>query len=158
MSDYLSRATWHPGPLMGGDGGLHEIKQALWRLELAFAVLQESVLQQINQLKTTQSQETATIASGAVSLPLLGGPSVRVLIVDTEGAAALDELNTINNTRASDIVIVKAANAARTVRLTENGNLKVGEPIPTFDLLDTVDAATFVSDGTNLYAMALRNN
>lgn len=149
---------WTPGPLHGPDAGVFEIKRALWRLEQMLEVMQEELRQQLTLVKPTQAAASATISGGSVTLANLGGPSIRVLTVDTEGAASTDDLDTIGGTRATDIIIIRIANNSRSVQLTENGNLRLGRPIPTFLLDSTNDAATFVSDGTNLYALALRNN
>lgn len=58
-----------------------------------------------------------TIASGAVT------PTTDFHIVDTEGDAATDDLDTINNGVNGMVLRLQAANGARTVVLTEAGNI-----------------------------------
>lgn len=63
-----------------------------------------------------------TIASGAIT------PDVRysLITVDTEAAAATDDLLTINSGNVGDIIYLRAANAARTVTLKhQTGNISM---------------------------------
>lgn len=101
--------------------------------------------------------EEQTIASGVVTLNPSSSPRMRVVTVDTEADAATDDVDTIDGSNVDDFVIVKSADSSHDVRLTNAGNLKLGA-FGAFTLLTTDDRATFHSDGTNLYAVSLRNN
>lgn len=76
--------------------------------------------------------ESVTIAAGVIAIT---GNFIRV---DTEGAGASDDLNTINGGRENDIIYIQAANAARTVVAKDGaGNLALTGDI-------TLDAASDV--------------
>jgi len=95
---------------------------------------------------------TATIATGAITVPA-GHKSI---IVDTEGAAASDDLDTISGTSAGDVIVFRAANDARTVVFKDGtGNLKLSGD---FSLDNADDTITLVSDGTNLRQVSNANN
>lgn len=65
---------------------------------------------------TSNSQ---TIASGVIT------GAYSYIIVDTEGAAASDSLDTVNGCDQGDIIILRAASSARTVIITDNtGNIQ----------------------------------
>jgi hypothetical protein len=75
-----------------------------------------------------------TIATGAITIT---GNSVRV---DTEGAAASDDLDTINGGKDGDIIVVCAANAGRTVVMKDaTGNMQLAGD---FSLGETEDTIT----------------
>jgi hypothetical protein len=101
------------------------------------------------------ASEEQVISSGEIELS--SGPQVRVVVVDTESAAATDDLDTIDGTRVDDLLILMSADSARDVRLTTAGNLKLGA-FGSFTLLTVNDRALFHSDGTDLNAISLRNN
>ena len=61
--------------------------------------------------------QNVTIASGAVAV------SGELIRVDTEGAAASDDLDTINGGADGMRIVVRAASGSRSVTLTENGNI-----------------------------------
>jgi len=65
------------------------------------------------------TQEALTIATGAVV------PTVAIFTVDTEGAAATDDLDTITQTNlpAGSLIYVRCADNSRVVTLTMAGNL-----------------------------------
>lgn len=65
------------------------------------------------------TQEALTIATGAVV------PTVALFTVDTEGAAATDDLDTITQTNlpAGSLILVRCTDNARVVTLTIAGNL-----------------------------------
>ena len=66
-----------------------------------------------------QAQEALTIATGAVT------PTGALFAVDTEGAAATDDLDTITltNLPAGSLMIVRSADASRVVTITTAGNI-----------------------------------
>ncbi len=81
----------------------------------------------------------------------------RTLIkVDTEGAAATDNLSTISGGNAGDMLILGAVNDARTIVLKDGvGNLRLAGDCS----LDNVDdRIVLLYDGTNWYELARSNN
>lgn len=84
-----------------------------------------------------------TIASGAITV------TQGLHTVDTEGDAATDNLDTINGLAAGQIVVLRAANGARDVVLT-NGVGNVYTPNGTSATLSsTTQGLLVVGDGTN---------
>lgn len=74
-----------------------------------------------DQYKTALDYERVEIDSGVITKP--AGRLV-TMSVDTEGGIASDNLNTINGGVRGDILIIRAANDARTVILKDGtGNL-----------------------------------
>lgn len=94
-----------------------------------------------------------TIATGAVT-PLMAGTQV----IDTEADAATDDLDTITATNmvAGDIVILKAADSARTVVVKNGtGNIVCGSD---FSLDNAQDRIALQYDGTNFVLLYSANN
>jgi hypothetical protein len=94
----------------------------------------------------TPTQSELTIATGAVT------PTGFNHTVDTEGDAALDYLDTI--TLAADTwLLIRPANDARGIVLTENGNISVpqGDELV---LNSTAETALLYCDGTNWLVLA----
>jgi hypothetical protein len=99
---------------------------------------------------TTQS---ATIASGAVTL---SGSSITFLTVDTEGAAASDDLATISGGTAGQVVALRQANDARNVTFKDNtDNLRLAGDYTGGEAVDTI---TVVYDGSVWLEIARSNN
>ena len=79
----------------------------------------------LNELLTDRRINTGpaqprTIASGSIELI----NKYSYYNVDTEGAAASDNLDTISNGNEGDLIFIKAANSARTVVVRDNqGNI-----------------------------------
>lgn len=93
-----------------------------------------------------------TISSGAVTLT---GSSSFVLI-DTEGAAATDDLDTISGGQFGQTTTFSAVNAARTVVFKDGtGNLRLAGD---FSLDNSEDSITCVFNGTNWLETARSNN
>jgi hypothetical protein len=93
-----------------------------------------------------------TIASGAVTLT---GSSSFVLI-DTEGAAATDDLDTIDGGQFGQVTTFAANNTARTVVFKDGtGNLRLNGD---FSLDNTEDSITCVFNGTNWLEIARSDN
>jgi len=93
--------------------------------------------------------ESVTISGGIITV--LPGCWYKI---DTEGAAASDDLDTINGLSEGEQVMLSAANATRTVVLKNGtGNLSIREDI---SLDDTVDRAILMHDGTNLVEASSR--
>lgn len=98
----------------------------------------------------TGSGSTLTIATGAVTA------TGRWHLIDTEAAAATDDLDTISGTTAGQIYVFQAANSARDVVFKDGtGNLKMAGD---FTADNVEDAITFISNGTNLYELARSGN
>ena len=85
--------------------------------------------------------QSATIASGVVTV---SGPGVTLLTVDTEAAAASDDLVTINGGTAGHRITLVAANTARTVVVKSTGNIDLSTAGGDFDLDSNVDTITLV--------------
>lgn len=95
-------------------------------------------------------QSTKTIATGAITV------TNSYHLVDTEAAAATDDLDTISGTVSGQVYIFRAANSARTVVFKDGtGNLKLAGD---HSLDNGEDTITLISDGTNLYEIARSNN
>lgn len=93
---------------------------------------------------------TLTIATGAVTVS--SSSPIVPQAIDTEAAAASDDLDTISGTIAGQVLILSAANTARTVVLKDGtGNLKL---VGDFALDDNEKRLTVVSDGSNLTEIA----
>lgn len=92
--------------------------------------------------------EASHIISGGSIVLGVGG----LLVVDTEGSASTDNLDTITTTGGSpfvvgDIIVIRAQNDARTVVITESGNFKlIGGANVTLD--NTGDLAMFIYLGS----------
>jgi hypothetical protein len=102
-----------------------------------------------------------TIASGVIDLTITGhggqdtGTPMSI-IIDTEGAAATDDLDTISGTRDGMIIIPRAANSARTVVLKNGtGNLFMQAD---FSLNNTLDAIMLQSRNGVLVELSRSDN
>lgn len=93
------------------------------------------------------SVPTHTIAAGVITCT--GAVDIAV---DTEGAAASDDLDTINGTVAGQLVILRAVSSARTVVVKDStGNIRLAGD---FSLDNSDDRIVLRSDGTNLRELA----
>ncbi len=97
------------------------------------------------------TEESLTIASGVIS------PTKSNVVLDTEGAAASDDLVTINNGAAGRMITLTIANAARTVVLKHaTGNLRIpGGADLTISSTDTKLQA--IHNGTNWIVLTAVN-
>lgn len=76
--------------------------------------------------------------------------------IDTEAAAATDDLDTINGGAEGDRLVVRAANAARTVVVKDGtGNLKLAGDCSLDNSEDTIE---LIHDGTNWLEVCRSNN
>tara|TARA_R100001082_G_scaffold2385_1_gene2089 strand:+ start:1314 stop:4013 length:2700 start_codon:yes stop_codon:yes gene_type:complete len=91
-----------------------------------------------------------TIASGVITI------TGSYHTVDTESDAGTDNLDTINGGIAGNIVTLTAVNSARSVVLTESGNIKLGASTRTLDNLE--DTITLVYNGSNWLEIAFADN
>ena len=74
------------------------------------------------ELLTTEIVDK-TIASGVITLD--GYNAIRFVTVDTEATGATDDLDTISGGHKSEIVILQAADDARTVVVKDGTNIKL---------------------------------
>lgn len=75
-----------------------------------------------------------TIASGAITITQAGR-----VVVDTESAAATDDLDTISGGQDGDVILVFGANAARVVTIKDGtGNLRTAGDLALDSLLDNM--------------------
>ena len=91
-----------------------------------------------------------TISSGSVT------KTASFHTIDTESDAATDDLDTISGGTTGDIIILKAADSARTV-VVKNGTGNIVLPSD-FDLDNANDTIVLIYDGTNWLALASSNN
>ena len=86
--------------------------------------------------------EALTIASGAIT------PTKSHIVIDTEAAAALDDLVTINNGAAGRELFIRIANSGRKVRLQQSGNIRL--PMTSSpQITNTQQVVWLLHDGTN---------
>ncbi len=89
----------------------------------------------VNQDNIENGDTSVTIATGVITVPA----GVRYILVDTESAAASDDLDTINGGNTGDFIILKAASDARTVVVKDNtGNLQLNGDFSLTDSDDTI--------------------
>lgn len=84
-----------------------------------------------------------TIASGAITT------STTNITIDTEGAAATDDLDTISGLTTGDVIFMRIANDARRVRITEGGNISTPAS-QNYILTSTKSLVMLVYDGTKV--------
>ena len=98
-----------------------------------------------NRRINTGVAQPMTIASGVITL----GANFSYFVVDTQAAAASDDLDTISNGNEGDLIFIKAANAARTVVLKDgSGNIKTNGGAD-LSLDNSDDLAVLHFDGTS---------
>lgn len=105
-------------------------------------------------------QQTYTIATGAITI--FGTDENGLLLVDTEAAAASDDLDTITldhvTANGRPIIILRAANGARTVVVRHGvGNIFL-DAGANKSLDDTPDTLTLMWDGTRWLQISFSNN
>lgn len=95
----------------------------------------------LNGLLNLGSGSELTISSGAVTIVQ------SFHSVDTESDASTDDLDTINGGRDGDVLVLSAANSARTVVVKDGtGNLKLGGD---FSLDNAEDTISLIKSGSN---------
>jgi hypothetical protein len=98
----------------------------------------------------TPKASTLTIATGVVTI------TGSYHTIDTEAAAATDDLDTINGGADGKHLVIRAQDSARTVVAKDGtGNLKLAGDHSMDNLEDTL---TLISDGTNWYELCRSNN
>ena len=104
---------------------------------------------------TVPRRVNAIIASGIVTLNSAIS-TAGVLQVDTESAAATDDLDTITAGYDGQIIILKAANDTRDVVVKDGtGNLRLSS---SFTMTHTDDRIILICDGTNWYEIGRSDN
>ncbi len=100
----------------------------------------------------TRLQSSRTIAAGVVSV----SRATTLLVIDTESAAATDDLDTINGGAIGQVITVISTNNARDPTLKDGtGNLRLAAD----RLLDTVqDTCTLIWDGSAWLEISFANN
>ncbi len=115
-----------------------------------------ATLTELSRSDNNTTVETLTIASGVATAVGTGPGSVELYLIDTEAAAASDDLDTLDGIPARTIVVLRAANSSRTVVVKDGtGNLKLSAD---FSLDNVEDTITLVSNGTNLYELCRSDN
>jgi hypothetical protein len=95
----------------------------------------------INNKLNTQSN-AATISSGAITY------SGAYMVVDTEGAASSDTLDTISGGSVGDIVIISTANSARDIIIPHNSGNILSRTGTSTTLSDANDRVAYEFDGS----------
>ena len=104
---------------------------------------------------TGVAEASLTIASGVITIP---NSSVGVCIIDTEGGAATDDLDTINGGFAGQITVLTPASSARDVTVKDNtGNLRLNGDFVFTALQDTLTLMC-KTDGGLWFELSRSNN
>lgn len=97
-------------------------------------------------------------ASGTISGGILNNVNSVVITADTEGAASTDDLDSMNNAINGRIVVLKAADSARTVVVKHGtGNLILAGGAD-FSLDHVDDRIVLIGDGTNFVEICRASN
>jgi len=97
-----------------------------------------------------------TISAGGIAVGM--GSKGRLYVVDTEGGAATDDLDSITGGAQGEFIVLKAANSARTVVVKHaTGNLRL-DGLVDFSLDNADDSLLLMSDGTNWLEMSRSSN
>jgi hypothetical protein len=95
-----------------------------------------------------------TIAAGVITIENSQYP--RLYTIDTEGAAATDDLDTINGGFEAQIIVLADVNSARDITVKDGtGNLKLAGD---FTLSNQEDTITLVKRGTSWYEVSRSDN
>lgn len=101
--------------------------------------------------KIASATPTVVIAAGVITVAVSND-----IAVDTEASAASDDLDTINGTVHGQIIVIRAADSARTVVIKDDtGNLRL-EGDCTLD--NASDRIVLRSNGTTLHELSRSNN
>jgi hypothetical protein len=122
--------------------------------EEEFRKIEQTLRQVVSCLNTNYVAKT--IASGAVVYPS-GSHLVTILELDTESAAASDDLDTITGGVEGQILVLKSANDARTVVVKDStGNLELEGDMSLDNVQDTI--TLYNKSGTEWREVARSNN
>ena len=122
--------------------------------ENEFRKIQQSLNSTIESL--TPDTEALTIATGALSVMASSHP-IKLLTLDTEGAASTDDLDTISGGKDGQLVVVRAANSARTIVAKDaTGNLALAGDMTLDNAEDTLTLMSV--SGTSWVEVARSSN
>jgi hypothetical protein len=106
--------------------------------------------------RTSDHTDSAlTIASDAITVPSVS--EIRYFLVDTEAAAAADNLTTINGGREGQIIFLMSATSSRDTTIAEGGNIVLGSA-GSFTLTNSADVIGLVKRSTSWYQLTLSDN
>uniref|UniRef100_A0A6M3KXG7 Uncharacterized protein n=1 Tax=viral metagenome TaxID=1070528 RepID=A0A6M3KXG7_9ZZZZ len=95
--------------------------------------------------------ESITIAVGVAAATGLSGN----LVIDTAGGASSDALDKITGFATGDVVVVRAANDARSVVVTNGSFMRIGSD---FTLNNAYDNIVLLNIGSDVFIQTGRNN
>lgn len=122
--------------------------------ENEFRKIQQALNATIEAL--TPDTEASTIATGAISVMASSHP-LKLLTVDTEGAAASDDLDTITGGKNGQLVLIRATDSARSVVAKDaTGNLALAGDMTLDNAEDTLTLMSV--SGTSWVEVARSNN
>lgn len=111
-------------------------------------ILNPNITEYSKNNKLNLNPNTVTISSGVI--PYSGA----YMVVDAEGGASIDDLNTISGGREGDVAIINTANGTRDVVINHAaGNIRTVQDRD-ITLSDTNDTITFIFDGSNWYEIS----
>lgn len=134
MIVFADGTNWDPG----SGAGVYVYRSSGWR--------------RLTESPVTSSSKT--IATGAITLSL-PYQAIQVIVVDTESAAASDDLDTITGGVFGQILVLKAANSARTVVVKDGTNIKCAGD---HSLDNEEDTITLIKDSSTWRELARSNN
>ena len=80
----------------------------------------------INRTQLNMGANTQNIATGAITVTLDAGSGEGAYALDTEGAAATDNLDNISGASAGDVLLIKSTNGARMITVRDGiGNIQL---------------------------------
>ena len=101
-----------------------------------------------------QTATALTIAAGIVTAPY--APGLLTLLIDTEGAAATDDLDTINGGQEGQVAMFFSATSSRDITFKDGtGNLSLAGD---FLLSNVADNITLVKRGSTWYEIGRSDN
>ena len=116
-----------------------------------FILLNPEIIDNLKSNKLNTQPNTATISSGAITY------TGAYMVIDTEGGASSDTLDTINGGTAGDRLLLRGAASGRNIIISDNtGNIQTNNNTNfTLEPLHT-DSAEFYYDGSNWIQTARR--
>lgn len=101
------------------------------------------------------TEASIVIASDAITVPSCR--EVRYFLIDTEAAAATDNLTTINGGLDGQIIILMSATSSRDPTIAEGGNISL-DAAGSFTLSNVADTITLLKRGSTWYEIARSDN